>query len=53
MITVQLDHTCLEKHLTRKKKKKDTIKNLRSKKIAAYTHVSGSPIWTRTKNKLI
>ena len=45
MITGQLDHTCLEKRLAKKKKKKeDTIKNLRSKTIVAYTHISGSPI---------
>ena len=29
MITVQIDPTCLEKHLTNDKKKEDPIKNLR------------------------
>ena len=53
MITGQLDHTCLEKRLAKKKKKKeDTIKNLRSKTIVAYTHISGSPIWTRNKEQI-
>ena len=53
MITVQPDHTCLEKCLAKKKKKKeDTIKNLRSKTIVAYTQISGSPIWTRNKEQI-
>ena len=51
MITVQSDHTCLEKCLAKKKKKEDTIKNLRSKTIVAYTHISGSPMWTRNKEQ--
>ena len=44
MIAVQPDPTCLEKHLTKKKKKEDTDQNFKKEKIVAYTHVSGSTI---------
>ena len=39
MIVVQSDPTCLEKHLTKKKKKEDTNQNFKKQKnCCTYTH---------------
>ena len=44
MIAIELDPTCLEKHLTKKKKKEDTNQNFKKQNIVAHTQVSGSSI---------
>ena len=39
MIAVQPDPTCLEKHLTKKKKKEDTNQNFKKQKKLLHIHM--------------
>ena len=51
MIVVQSDPTCLEKHLTKKKKKEDTNQNFKKQKnCCTYTRVEVPNDKKRRKN---